>query len=1029
MTPHSCEHPFEENRLNGTADFRVEWDVASLGRAATDALRKEIEAIRKRPAPDPARKLHLVCGPAGYGKTHLFGRVRSEQAERVQFVFIPAPPDPARATSYVSWRVVETLFDGDGSPYPPICRRLAELFRPSFAAYFDQLPGAIRARCAGERKALADDPLTVLQFAGHVTELSPFHALADSVHARFPDLPRSVLRAMVLSLSAAAVDARTWLRGEADQLTPERLAELRLDPASPNPADVLKAVGTLLARVRVPLVLCLDQFDLLYLGSAAGFQELTAHLMGWLQTVPGLSVVIGCVEANWREIAGSQALTAFVQRVIEHKLEPLTPAQARELIVRRMRTWENFDVARGDGWPFDLSSVEAFADLQPTPPRGFLDRCRLQFDEWLAGGRSQPIRLVAARDSRTQLPELFVQEWNGRLEAARRELKSPGDYQDAELWAGLEESLRVAQSGQYVPAGTRFAHYQTQALQPTKTDSRPSAELRLEAGEGSASLVVAVNKKDSGAAFSAWFKALTASMNGTVRGAVVVWPRASLGVQKTAQSYRDYQQKVQERTIRPFPLDENEPVFAQMECLRKLMTDAAAGMVVVGEKTLSAEDCRGLLVETRLLAEFPLFTTLFHDWPALRTAVSAPAPASSAAAVAAGQMSAHTTGALSAQPRAEEIGRSAHRPSERSEPAEFEGRMDGVDHGHPWSREMLGRVAEKLRSKGQPVKPVGAEVGPTFVRLKLEPTDDVDFAKVKKQADNLKLHLGLESKPVIGNQAGYISVDVVRPDRQRVSLAPLLVERPAALSSAPAFPVGVDVAGKAHWLNFAEPAHCHLLVAGTTGSGKSQLLKSMIAALCDHHGPDQIQFLLIDPKQVTFTLPGSSPYLLQPVVFDATAAVPLMTECCEEMERRYALFRDLGREHIGELTGRDAVPRWIVVIDEFADLMLGDRQARKSLDTMFKRLGAKARAAGIHLVLGTQRPEASVVTPLLRSNLPGRISLQVATERESKLILDEPHAAHLLDKGDLLWRRGGSLLRLQSPLVSREELEQALRLH
>lgn len=159
------------------------------------------------------------------------------------------------------------------------------------------------------------------------------------------------------------------------------------------------------------------------------------------------------------------------------------------------------------------------------------------------------------------------------------------------------------------------------------------------------------------------------------------------------------------------------------------------------------------------------------------------------------------------------------------------------------------------------------------------------------------------------------------------------------------------------------------------------------------------------------------------------AAVPLKTECCEEMERRYALFRHLGKEHIGELTGRDVVPRWIVVIDEFADLMLGDRQAKKTLDTLFKRLGAKARAAGIHLVLGTQRPEASVVTPLLRSNLPGRISLQVATERESKLILDEPHAAHLLDKGDLLWRRGGSLMRLQSPLVSREELEQALRLH
>src|SRR5262249_19949359 len=143
----------------------------------------------------------------------------------------------------------------------------------------------------------------------------------------------------------------------------------------------------------------------------------------------------------------------------------------------------------------------------------------------------------------------------------------------------------------------------------------------------------------------------------------------------------------------------------------------------------------------------------------------------------------------------------------------------------------------------------------------------------------------------------------------------------------------------------------------------------------------------------------------------------------------YARLHQLGKEHVGELSPQDSVPRWVVVFDEFADLMLGDKATKKELEALLKRLGAKARAAGIHLVLGTQRPEASVVTPLLRSNLPGRVSLQVATEKESKLILDEPDAAHLLDKGDLLWRRGGSLLRLQSPLVTKDELQGLLRAH
>ncbi len=282
---------------------------------------------------------------------------------------------------------------------------------------------------------------------------------------------------------------------------------------------------------------------------------------------------------------------------------------------------------------------------------------------------------------------------------------------------------------------------------------------------------------------------------------------------------------------------------------------------------------------------------------------------------------------------------------------------------------------------------------------------------------------------MIGNRAGFISIDVVRPDRQTVTLAPLLGDRPADLAGTASFPLGVDVAGHPQWLNLDEPATFHLLIAGTTGSGKSQLLKSMIASLCHQLAPEALKLILIDPKQVTFTFHGSSPYLDHPVVFDATEALPVMEACYQEMERRYTRLHQRGKEHVSELTGGDRVPRWVVVFDEFADLMLGDKATKKGLEVLLKRLGAKARAAGIHLVLGTQRPEASVVTPLLRANLPGRVSLQVASERESKLILDEPDAAHLLDKGDLLWRRGGNLVRLQAPLVGREELEQYLRLH
>ena len=343
-----------------------------------------------------------------------------------------------------------------------------------------------------------------------------------------------------------------------------------------------------------------------------------------------------------------------------------------------------------------------------------------------------------------------------------------------------------------------------------------------------------------------------------------------------------------------------------------------------------------------------------------------------------------------------------------------------------WAEVMLKKAADFLRKKGQTVHPVGAEVGPTFVRLKIELRGDADFAKIQRQVENLKLNLGLEDKPLIASQAGYVSIDVQRPDRQTVLLQPLLASCPTKLVGEPAFPAGVDVAGRIEWLNLSEPESCHLLVAGTTGSGKSEFLKSMLAGLAARLGPEQIRFRLVDPKRVTFNIDPKCPYLGGPVVYDGEEAIPVLEECFEEMERRYELLQKRGKDHIKHLAGADAVPRWVVVFDEFADLMV-DKGTKKLLEPLLKRLGAKARAAGIHLVLGTQRPEASVVTPLLRSNLPGRIGLSVATERESKLFLDEPDAAYLFGKGDLVWKRGGGLVRLQSPFVPKPEFDKFLR--
>src|SRR5262249_50559078 len=144
--------------------------------------------VRERPASDPSRKIHLIRGPAGYGKTHLFGRIQHEQGKQVRLVFVPAPPDPTRAAQYVCWQLVESLFHDAGAPFAPIRRCLAQFLRPSFAAYFDQLPAGLRARCTGLRLGLADDDLAVLDVIAAVSDLGPYHTLADSVRRLFPEV-------------------------------------------------------------------------------------------------------------------------------------------------------------------------------------------------------------------------------------------------------------------------------------------------------------------------------------------------------------------------------------------------------------------------------------------------------------------------------------------------------------------------------------------------------------------------------------------------------------------------------------------------------------------------------------------------------------------------------------------------------------------------------------------------------------------------------------------------------------------------
>lgn len=328
-----------------------------------------------------------------------------------------------------------------------------------------------------------------------------------------------------------------------------------------------------------------------------------------------------------------------------------------------------------------------------------------------------------------------------------------------------------------------------------------------------------------------------------------------------------------------------------------------------------------------------------------------------------------------------------------------------------------------LQSFGVSVDYQGAAIGPAFIRVKLKPHLGVKVSSILKLSDDLRVQLGLADPPLIAPQAGYVSVDLPRPDRQVASFEQYVQPQTSSPMALTKIAIGVDLEGKLIEADLSDPNTCHFLVGGTTGSGKSEFLRSLLLSLLIRHSPDQLKIVLVDPKRVTFPEFEQMPWLLTPVVKESDRAITLMTELVEEMNERYQQFEaagcaDLSTYNQGNQSSK-FLPRIVCIFDEYADFM-AEKETRSSLELSVKRLGAMARAAGIHLIIATQRPEAKVVTPLIRSNLPGRVALRTASEADSTIVLGgkQTAAAYLLGKGDLLYQAGSHLLRLQSLFAS-----------
>ncbi len=339
--------------------------------------------------------------------------------------------------------------------------------------------------------------------------------------------------------------------------------------------------------------------------------------------------------------------------------------------------------------------------------------------------------------------------------------------------------------------------------------------------------------------------------------------------------------------------------------------------------------------------------------------------------------------------------------------------------------EVGDRLVNVLKSFGIGVDYQGASVGPAFIRVKLKPQLGVKVASIINKSADIQVQMELTVPPTIAPQAGYVSVDLPRCDRQIAKAEDYIQKQPLPATAPVKIAIGVNIDGKLLEADLSDPNTCHFLVGGTTGSGKSEFLRSLLLSLLWRHSPQHLKIALVDPKRVTFPEFEAIPWLYKPVVKDSETAIELMTELVAEMEQRYQIFEAAGCADISAYNQKATkpLPRIVCIFDEYADFM-AEKEIRNALELSIKRIGAMARAAGIHLIVATQRPEAKVVTPLIRSNLPGRVALRTASEADSTIVLggNQKAAAYLLGKGDLLYQVGSNLHRLQSLLAKIIEL-------
>ena len=356
----------------------------------------------------------------------------------------------------------------------------------------------------------------------------------------------------------------------------------------------------------------------------------------------------------------------------------------------------------------------------------------------------------------------------------------------------------------------------------------------------------------------------------------------------------------------------------------------------------------------------------------------------------------------------------------------------GMGANHESIVKCAERLVDTLKSFNIEASIVNVTKGPTVTRYELQLQRGIKFSKVTNLSDDIALSLGASSvriAPIPANNS--VGIEVPNDIQEVVSLRDILQNK--AFSSAKSklsFAVGKDIAGQCIVGNISKMPH--LLIAGTTGSGKSVCINSIIISLIYKASPEEVRLIMVDPKMIELGMYNGIPHLLIPVVTDPKKAAGALNWAVGEMMRRYKLLSQLNvrnleayNEEIRRRGEGETLPQIVIVIDELADLMF---VAAREVEESIARIAQMARAAGMHLIIATQRPSADVITGLMKANIPSRIAFAVASQIESRIILDQNGAEKLIGRGDMLYNPlgAGKPMRVQGCFISSKEVESVI---